>query len=106
MEGFGLFDGETMERMWSYLRCFSKITKEMTPSHRIEQLTHALLHYTRRKIFTMSKLCVKSCIIKETFRGALQVRLEIKKQNLCQIVRRRQTVIVPQNNTILALIQY
>lgn len=44
-EGIGLSDGEVMERMWSYLRRFSKLTKEMRPSHRIDVLTNALLHY-------------------------------------------------------------
>jgi len=57
MKGFGLVDGETMERMWSYLRMFSKITKEMTPGHRIEQLSHALLHYSYRKIMSLGELC-------------------------------------------------
>ncbi|KAK6321845.1 hypothetical protein J4Q44_G00088210 [Coregonus suidteri] len=28
-----------MERLWSYLRKFGKITKEMTPSHRVALLT-------------------------------------------------------------------
>ena len=31
-----------MERMWSYLRRFSRMTKEMRPAHRVEILTHAL----------------------------------------------------------------
>ncbi|XP_038047894.1 uncharacterized protein LOC119738130 [Patiria miniata] len=47
--GYGLTDGEVMERLWSYLRRFSSITKEMTPAHREDLLTDALLHYSRRK---------------------------------------------------------
>ena len=42
-----------MERMWSYLRRFSRMTKEMRPAHRVEILTHALLYYghsTKRKL--------------------------------------------------------
>lgn len=46
---FGLMDGEGVERLWSYLRQFTAITKEMTPSHRIDLLTDGLLHYARRK---------------------------------------------------------
>ena len=46
-EGFGLTDGEVLERLWSFLRRFSKMTKEMRPSHRIDILTDALLHYSR-----------------------------------------------------------
>lgn len=44
-QGIGLSDGEATERMWSYLRRFSAITKEMTASHRIDTLTLCLLHY-------------------------------------------------------------
>lgn len=46
--GIGLSDGECVERLWSYLRRFSHMTKEMRPSHRIDVLTHALLHYAER----------------------------------------------------------
>lgn len=52
-EGFGLSDGEAMERLWSYLRRFSRMTKEMRPAHRIDVLTHALLYYgfsTKQKL--------------------------------------------------------
>jgi len=38
-EGFGLTDGEVLERLWSFLRLFLKMTKEMRPSHRIDVLT-------------------------------------------------------------------
>ena len=44
-DGVGLSDGETMERMWSYLRRFGKMTKEMRPAHRRDILTHALVNY-------------------------------------------------------------
>lgn len=48
--GTGLLDGEGMERLWAYLRRFSAITKEMTPSHRVDVLTDALDHFRERKI--------------------------------------------------------
>ena len=44
-EGLGLSDGEVMERLWSYLRRYSRMTKEMRPAHRLDVLTHALLYY-------------------------------------------------------------
>ncbi|XP_072022354.1 uncharacterized protein [Amphiura filiformis] len=50
LPGFGLTDGEEMERMWAFMRRFSFTTKEMTPSHRIDLLTDGLLHYRRRKV--------------------------------------------------------
>jgi len=45
LEGYGLTEGETAERLWSYLRKFSKITKEIKPKHRTDLLTDGLLHY-------------------------------------------------------------
>lgn len=45
LESFGLMDGELMERLWSYWRSFSKITKEMTPAHRMDLLGDALMHF-------------------------------------------------------------
>ncbi|XP_053401436.1 uncharacterized protein LOC123527517 [Mercenaria mercenaria] len=48
VNGLGLTDGECMERLWSYLGKFSKITKEMTPENRIDLLVDCLLHYGRR----------------------------------------------------------
>ena len=56
--GIGLSDGEVLERMWSFLRRFGKITKEMRPSHRIDVLTHALLHYGNK---TKMKLGIAIC---------------------------------------------
>lgn len=48
-KGLGLSDGEVMERLRSYLRRFSGMTKEMRPSHRIDVLAHALVYYWIRK---------------------------------------------------------
>uniref|UniRef100_A0A1X7UXB1 Uncharacterized protein n=1 Tax=Amphimedon queenslandica TaxID=400682 RepID=A0A1X7UXB1_AMPQE len=35
-EGFGLCDGENLERLWSYLRKFCKMTKEMSIANRVD----------------------------------------------------------------------
>ena len=51
----GLTDGEEMERLWSYLRPFARITKEMTPAHRVDLLTDALIHYGDKKRDGMGK---------------------------------------------------
>lgn len=45
---FGLTDGEAIERPWAYLRGFSAITKEISASRRVDLLTDALLHLSRR----------------------------------------------------------
>lgn len=56
MKGYGICDGENVERLWSYLRRFSAITKEMSPSHRTDLLTEALLHYTTKKTKALRSL--------------------------------------------------
>ena len=50
MPGFGLSDGEGIERLWSYLRKFSRITKEMTPVHRDSLLCEALAYHRCKKL--------------------------------------------------------
>jgi hypothetical protein len=55
-EGIGLSDGEVMERLWSYLRRFARMTKEMRPAHRVDILTHALLYYSYQRTEKLSKL--------------------------------------------------
>ncbi|ELU02948.1 hypothetical protein CAPTEDRAFT_197977 [Capitella teleta] len=47
--GFGLLDGEGIIRLWSDLRRFAKVTKEMTSSHRSVLLTLGLDHYSQKK---------------------------------------------------------
>eukprot|EP00795_Rhopilema_esculentum_P007287 gene7287-12983_t len=49
-DGLGLTDGEGIERLWSYLRKFSYMTKEMKSNRRTDTLTEALLHYARRML--------------------------------------------------------
>ena len=52
----GLSDGEGMERLWSYLRRFGRMTKEMRPSHRIDVLTDAILYYAKKAVSNLGKL--------------------------------------------------
>jgi len=49
-EGFGLTDGEWLERLWSYLERFTKTTRIMTPSHRKLILSLALDHFAETRI--------------------------------------------------------
>eukprot|EP00794_Sanderia_malayensis_P000768 gene768-60_t len=58
-DNVGLTDGEQCERLWSYLRCFSAITKEMTEANRQDVLTDALLYYSRKKIEKLPALLCK-----------------------------------------------
>ena len=59
VKGIGLSDGEVMERLWSYLRRFTRMTKEMRPDHRVDVLAHALLYYgftTKKKTTYVLKI--------------------------------------------------
>lgn len=56
--GFGLTDGEVLERLWSYMRRFSKMTKEMRPAHRIDVLSDALGHFAHLSAINLGELLV------------------------------------------------
>ena len=47
-----------MERIWSYLRRFGRMTKEMRPAHRIDVLSSALNYWGHKKKQT---LCMFMC---------------------------------------------
>jgi len=47
--GFGLSDGEGVERLCTYLRSCTSMTKKMHPSHHVDVLSDTLQHY-RQKI--------------------------------------------------------
>ena len=49
IEGFGLTDGENVERLWSYLGRFARMTKEMSSGNRVDVLSDALSHYCKLK---------------------------------------------------------
>ena len=51
-------DGKVMERLWSYLRPTAKITKEMTPAHRVDTFTDFLMHYAKKSISNLGNLAV------------------------------------------------
>ncbi|XP_020609616.1 uncharacterized protein LOC110048175 [Orbicella faveolata] len=48
LEGWGLVDGEMLERLWSYLGLFRKMTKEMSSSHREDVLSDALFYLAKK----------------------------------------------------------
>ncbi|XP_065654633.1 uncharacterized protein LOC136081260 [Hydra vulgaris] len=56
----GISDGEVMERLWSTLRRFSKITKEQTPLHKADTFSLGLLHYAQYSINALGRrLCAR-----------------------------------------------
>ena len=62
-----------MERLWSYLRRFGRMTKEMRPAHRTDILTHALVHYgqkTKAKLGREIKKHAKNAHISNVYREA------------------------------------
>ncbi|KAI8483696.1 hypothetical protein Bbelb_386340 [Branchiostoma belcheri] len=78
--GLGLTDGEGMERIWSHLRPFYRITKEMTPSHRIDLLTDAALHYARRKATD-----IEAALLQRMDKaGKMQA---LSEENICEVVK-------------------
>lgn len=48
VDSTGLADGEGTERLWSYLRTMSKITKEMSLDNRHDMLVDSLHHYSTK----------------------------------------------------------
>lgn len=50
-----LTDGEGIERLWSTLRRYKHITKEMSINNRHDFLTEALLHISGKMIWNMGK---------------------------------------------------
>jgi hypothetical protein len=62
LTGFGLTDGEWMERLWSYLGGFVKVTGAMSKSCRLLTLTSALKHFKKEKMMTMGKVQKKKAL--------------------------------------------
>ena len=52
----GLTDGEQLERLWSYLCRFARMTKEMRPENRLDTLSMAILHYGQRTTYQIGIL--------------------------------------------------
>jgi len=50
IESIGLTDGESLERLWSYLGKFVNITKYMKSNHRLDILEMALEHIYQKSI--------------------------------------------------------
>ena len=59
LEAFGLLDGENIERLWSYLGKFSRMTKEISSANRIDLLTDALTYYSCQKQEKIGKFYTK-----------------------------------------------
>ena len=49
----GLTDGESLERIWSYLGKFVLNTKHMRPAHRLDILSLAIQHISQRMIYDL-----------------------------------------------------
>ena len=52
-EGIWLSDGEGMERLWSYLRRFGRMTKEKHQAHRVDVLSGGLEYYAIQRKFKL-----------------------------------------------------
>jgi len=52
-----------MERLWSFLRPFSRMSKEMGSSHRIDVLSDAILYYGQKAIDNIGMLTENNSIL-------------------------------------------
>src|SRR5581483_4494131 len=52
----GLTDGESLERLWSYLGGFASTTKYMRPCHRLDILEKAIQYISQRMIDGLGKI--------------------------------------------------
>nr|XP_026696041.1 uncharacterized protein LOC108950923 isoform X3 [Ciona intestinalis] len=85
--GFGLTEGETVERLWSFLRNFNKVTKEMLPEHRTDLLTDGLIHYGKFNVHEamlhdFKKLVVEPKLTKEEEHAMKLWQLESQRLKL------------------------
>ena len=62
-EDIGLTDGESLERIWSYLGKFVLNTKHMCPAHRLDILSLAIQHISNRMINDLGNFIYWFCII-------------------------------------------
>ncbi|XP_065054216.1 uncharacterized protein LOC135683019 isoform X2 [Rhopilema esculentum] len=60
IDDIGLVDGEWMERLWSYLRPFSRITKETTLENRAFIPSDALTYFGRKKMLKIDETLITS----------------------------------------------
>ena len=93
LDNCGLTDGEATERLWSYLRGMAKMTKEMRPSHRIDILTSALLHYSSKICTTLGEHTLKLHTPSSPFfyldsvlTGRLKRAVEVKRNGLAKLL--------------------
>ena len=62
-EGIGLTDGESLERIWSYLGRFVSNTKHMRPAHRLDILSLAIEHISKRMITNLGNFIYKLFVL-------------------------------------------
>ena len=57
-EDIGLTDGESLERIWSYLGRFVSNTKHMRPAHRLDILSLAIQYILNQMITNLGNLFI------------------------------------------------
>jgi len=55
----GLTDGESLERLWSYLGRFASTTKYMRPSHKLDILELAIQNISQKMVDGLGKILIK-----------------------------------------------
>ena len=112
IEGFGLTDGENVERLWSYLGRFAKMTKEMSSGNRIDLLSDVLSHYCKLKQRKLGKNYDTSFSAHSKFHSEYtsierfikaSKRLNLVKQEISDLLQ-KSGISLQQFQTILPLI--
>lgn len=63
LEGWGLINGEGMERLWSYLNGFVSMTRQMSAKRRMITLNDGIHHYKDKHIISLRKNVVLLLLI-------------------------------------------
>ena len=81
---------DPLERLWSYLRRFSKMTKDMCPSHRVDVLTDSLLYYSKLASDNLSESYLTVCVVQllSLFQITCCLR-DINKHCVLQLIPRK-----------------
>jgi len=65
--------------MWSFLRPFSCMTKEMGSSHRVDVLTDAILYYGQKSIDNIGTVVAVRCVLRVVIISSLTGKCILKR---------------------------
>ncbi|XP_028412906.1 uncharacterized protein LOC114535788 [Dendronephthya gigantea] len=107
-QNVGLTDGEGVEKLWSFMRQFSKMTKEMSIDKRTDVLTDAALHYREHlfKRFGTSLKCRHGraaslgVMVNNELEDLLSKLPNVNKESVRQWIENELTEITPGQEVV------